>query len=129
MENTLITLHYEYLPSMILYLRDRASSKFQPRSYPCIFVGYNSEHEGFQCFYSLTWKIFITRHVIFDEKVLPYTLSTMLTGENTITTYSEFLDSHLNKSIELTLDNESTPTSLVRCSYHMIVHKPHQITR
>lgn len=53
------------------YLRDRASDKFQP--YPCVFVGYSHLHKGFRCYHPPTKKIHISRYVVVDENVLPYT--------------------------------------------------------
>lgn len=55
------------------YLRGRTSNKFQPKSYPCVFVGYSSLHKGFRCYRPLSRKVYISRHVVFDETDIPYT--------------------------------------------------------
>jgi len=40
----------------------------------CVFLGYVSNHKGYICL-SPTIRMYITRHVIFDENVYPYALS------------------------------------------------------
>lgn len=42
------------------YLKDRASTKFEPKSYPCIFIGYSSIHKGFRCFHPPSRKAYIS---------------------------------------------------------------------
>lgn len=57
-------------------IRDFAANKFEPRSLPCIFLGYSSSHKGFRCFDPASFRIYITRHVKFDENYFPF-LSTL----------------------------------------------------
>ena len=42
------------------------------RSLPCVLLGYNTSHKGYLCFHIPTWRIYIYRHVIFNETVFPY---------------------------------------------------------
>lgn len=49
------------------YLRNYASNKLEPRSRPCIFLGYSSSYKGFRCYDPHTSRVFITRHAQFDE--------------------------------------------------------------
>lgn len=76
------------------YLRDRASSKFEPKSYPCVFIGYSTIHKGFRCYHPPSRKVFLSRHVVFDEHVFPYadprSLFSTSQGNNAVTTYEEF---------------------------------------
>lgn len=78
------------------YLFGRASNKFEPKSYPCVFVGYNSLHKGFRCYHPPSRKIYISRHVIFDESIQPYTnpptLFSVSQGNNSFTTFNDFID-------------------------------------
>jgi transposase InsO family protein len=53
-------------------------NKLQPRSKPCVFLGYPSNHRGYKCLDLSSHKIFISRHVIFDEKILSLSLPHML---------------------------------------------------
>ncbi|KAL4573020.1 hypothetical protein LXL04_019813 [Taraxacum kok-saghyz] len=55
------------------YLRPYNSHKIDFRSKPCIFLGYSASHKGYICFHQPTTKIYISRHVVFDENTFPYT--------------------------------------------------------
>ncbi|GJR41475.1 ribonuclease H-like domain-containing protein [Tanacetum coccineum] len=46
--------------------------KLEPRSTPCIFLGYPANHRGYQCLDLSSNKIIISRHVRFDEDVFPF---------------------------------------------------------
>jgi histone deacetylase 1/2 len=46
--------------------------KLQPRSTPCVFLGYPSNHRGYKCLDLSSNKIILCRHVIFDETSFPY---------------------------------------------------------
>ena len=46
--------------------------KLQPRSAPCVFLGYPSSHRGYKCYDLTTRKIIISRHVLFDETTFPF---------------------------------------------------------
>lgn len=54
------------------YLRDYARHKLEPRSLPCVFIGYSSTHKGFRCLDPSTNRICITRHARFDEASFPF---------------------------------------------------------
>ncbi|KAL8150670.1 hypothetical protein V2J09_020478 [Rumex salicifolius] len=49
--------------------------KLEPRSTPCIFLGYATSHKGYRCLALDTHKVIISRNVIFDEFQFPYKLS------------------------------------------------------
>jgi hypothetical protein len=48
-----------------------APHKLFPRSTRCLFLGYSSDHKGYQCLDLASHRIIISRHVIFDEDVFP----------------------------------------------------------
>lgn len=58
-------LCYPLLPSTTI-------NKLQPRSTPCVFLGYPQNHRGYKCYDMNTKKIIISRHVIFDELKFPF---------------------------------------------------------
>lgn len=55
------------------YLRPYAENKFDPKSLLCVFVGYNEKYKGYRCYHPPTGRVYINRHVLFDETRLPYT--------------------------------------------------------
>ncbi|KAH0766684.1 hypothetical protein KY285_002555 [Solanum tuberosum] len=50
----------------------KGSNKFSPKTYPCVFIGYNSLHKGYSYYHPPTMRVYISRHVMFDENTLPY---------------------------------------------------------
>lgn len=54
------------------WLRPYVDHKLQPRSIPCIFLGYHPSYKGHRCLDSSTGRIYISRHVLFDEFLFPF---------------------------------------------------------
>lgn len=54
------------------YTWNTKNHKFDPKTILCIFVGYSDKHKGYKCFHPLSHKIFVSRHVVFDETVFPF---------------------------------------------------------
>ncbi|OIS99603.1 hypothetical protein A4A49_23651 [Nicotiana attenuata] len=50
----------------------KGKHKFSPKSYPCVYIGYNSLHKGYRYYHPTTRKVFVSRHVVFDELTFPY---------------------------------------------------------
>lgn len=48
--------------------------KLQPRSSQCIFLGYCTSQKGYKYYHPPTKKLYISRHVIFDETTFPWPL-------------------------------------------------------
>lgn len=48
-------------------LRLVAEHKFEPRSLLCVFLAYSPQFKGYRCLYPPTGKVYISRHVIFEE--------------------------------------------------------------
>lgn len=44
--------------------------KFEPKADCCIFLGYSDDHKGFRCFSLCRRRVFISRHVTFEEATL-----------------------------------------------------------
>ncbi|TQE01264.1 hypothetical protein C1H46_013171 [Malus baccata] len=53
-------------------LKQLNSSKLQPKTSQCIFIGYAGQYKGYLCLNPLTNKIYVSRHVLFDETTFPY---------------------------------------------------------
>lgn len=54
------------------YLRPYATNKFDPKSLHCVFLGYNDKYKGYRCLHPPSGKVYISRHVLFDETRFPY---------------------------------------------------------
>lgn len=54
------------------YTWDTRKHKFDPKTLPCIFVGYSEKHKAYKCYHPSSKKLFISRHVVFDELIFPY---------------------------------------------------------
>ncbi|KAJ8628136.1 hypothetical protein MRB53_021443 [Persea americana] len=52
--------------------RDYAKDKFDARSLPCVFLGYSHQFKGYRCLDPPTNRIYISRHVVFDEVTFPF---------------------------------------------------------
>jgi hypothetical protein len=48
-------------------LRPYSTHKLSFQSKQCIFLGYNSNHRGYRCLDPISKRIYVSRHVIFDE--------------------------------------------------------------
>jgi hypothetical protein len=53
-------------------LRSYSKHKLQPRSVPCVFLGYASNAKGFLCYDISAHHFYVSRHVKFDENTFPY---------------------------------------------------------
>jgi hypothetical protein len=53
-------------------LRPFNTHKLQFRSKQCVFLGYSSMHKGFKCLDVAAGQVYISRDVVFDESVYPF---------------------------------------------------------
>ena len=53
-------------------LRHQRGNKFSAKTYPCIFTGYSPIHKGYRCLDPKTRRVYISRHVVFDETIFPF---------------------------------------------------------
>lgn len=54
------------------YLIKYDTNKFSKKTYPCIFIRYSSNHMGYRCLDPVSIKVYISRHVVFDELCFPF---------------------------------------------------------
>lgn len=99
-----------------LYLRLFNNHKLEFQSQPCTFLGYNSQHKGYQCLTS-DGRIVVSRHVVIRESwfLFPeYACSTPSTTDR-VTTFVPFLSSQPHHSITFdnaeVLPNHSIPST------------------
>lgn len=72
------------------YLRDYSPHKLAPRSLPCIFLGYSTQHKGFCCLDPVTSRIYISRHAQFNESIFPFAATNV--PRTCSSDFSEFLE-------------------------------------
>lgn len=63
------------------YLGAYCSNKLEPKSIPCVFICYSTKHKWYRCLYPPTSHVYISRHDVFDESLLPYSKPTALYGQ------------------------------------------------
>jgi hypothetical protein len=63
-------------------LRPYSKHKLQPRSVPCVFLGYACNAKGFLCYDISAHRFYVSRHVKFDESTFPYTNSSSQTSHS-----------------------------------------------
>ena len=69
------------------HLRPYNHRKLEFRSKQCVFLGYSSIHKGYKCLHILTNRVYISRDIVFDETVFPFShLSQNSTIPSTFTT-------------------------------------------
>uniref|UniRef100_A0A2N9H8F5 Integrase catalytic domain-containing protein n=1 Tax=Fagus sylvatica TaxID=28930 RepID=A0A2N9H8F5_FAGSY len=73
------------------YLRPYNTHKLQPRSTPCIFLGYPTYSKCYICLDPKTHRVYISRHVLFNESEFLTHLS--LPSQSTPTPVTSFFDS------------------------------------
>ena len=54
------------------WLKPYITSKLDAKSKPCVFLGYSLNHKGYRCLDPITNRVYISRHVYFDETTFPF---------------------------------------------------------
>ncbi|KAJ3703988.1 hypothetical protein LUZ61_007693 [Rhynchospora tenuis] len=62
------------------YTRPYNDHKLQMRSIPCVFIGYAYNQKGYKCLDLATNRIYVSRHVVFNEQSFPF--SSLSSQEN-----------------------------------------------
>ncbi|KAK6780427.1 hypothetical protein RDI58_022611 [Solanum bulbocastanum] len=81
-------------------------NKLQPRSTPCVFLGYPTNHRGYKCYDMSSRKIIICRHVLFNEHTFPFA-----SVHNPTSHTYDFLDDGLSSYVIHHMQQSTTPTS------------------
>lgn len=64
------------------HLRSYNAHKMDFRSAPCVFLGYSTSHHGYRCFDIKSDKLYVARHVRFNEQLFPFIPLTTPTTPN-----------------------------------------------
>ena len=65
------------------HLRPYNNRKLDFRSKKCVFLGYSSLHKGYKCLHVPTNRVYISRDVVFDEGVFPFSQLSLQSSEPT----------------------------------------------
>lgn len=85
------TLFYDTPNSMILrvfgcacylWLCLYSLHKLEPRTTQCVFLGYSLNYKGYKCLDPTTGKVYMSRHVVFDESSFPLKTPSLTTSPN-----------------------------------------------
>ncbi|KAJ0576017.1 putative RNA-directed DNA polymerase [Helianthus annuus] len=79
------------------WLRPYTTSKLQPRSASCIFLGYSSSKSAYKCFDPNTNKLYHSRHIEFIQHIFPLHTPT---SKPITHTYTSFLNIHTPNTSE-----------------------------
>lgn len=72
------------------WLRPYVSHKLQPKSIPCVFLGYHPSVKGYRCLDPHSGKIYLSRHVVFHEHIFPYKFSSSPSPPESLSQVSHF---------------------------------------
>lgn len=70
------------------HLRPYNSHKLEYRSKKCVFLGYSPLHKGYKCLHVPSNRVYISRDVVFDETVFPFSTLTPPTDTTTTSLHS-----------------------------------------
>lgn len=101
------------------YLRHYMKDKLEPRSLSCIFMGYSDQHKGYHCLHIPTGRVYISRHVVFDELKFPFTENSASTSDQH--TPSKFQD-WLSHSVMPTPSDSQPTLSLDKNHARLFTH-------
>lgn len=57
------------------WLKPYNKHKLQPRAKPCVFLGYSINQNAYKCFDPEIQKFVVSRHIMFQEYIFPFTLA------------------------------------------------------
>lgn len=59
------------------WLKPYTTHKLQPKSIPCVFIGYHPTVKGYRCLDPSSGKVYLSRHVVFHEHIFPFQASSI----------------------------------------------------
>lgn len=91
--------------------------KFSKKTIPYIFLGYSSLHKCYRCLDPKSNRVYISRHVVFNEKYFPLLNKEPFSSQNlVITKFPSFDESFLGKSNK-NIQAHATPLATVTRSH------------
>lgn len=78
------------------WLRPYTKNKMEDRSKSCVFLGYSTSQSAYLCIHEPTKRVYTSRHVVFEENILPFSGSST---DQTSTTEAETTVPHHNPMV------------------------------
>lgn len=89
------------------YLKSYNSDKLEPRTRECVFLGYSTISKGYLCLDDLSSNlVYTSRHVLFNESKLTYTLHTPTKSTSSKFTYTSTNATWFSKLLYLHSTNQ-----------------------
>lgn len=108
------------------WFKPYTNSKLVAKSKLCVFIGYNLPHKCYKCLDPIINKVYVSRHVYFNENTFPYHSITLCQtphlspSENTLSTFSlTFPDPYPLAHSIISLPHHLTPLLL---SPNLLLH-------
>lgn len=60
--------------------------KLQPKTIRCVFIGFANGYKGYICYNATLKKCIISRHIIFEETIFPYALTSPIVTKSSLQT-------------------------------------------
>ena len=95
------------------YLKTPSVHKFSKKTVPCVFLGYSPLHKGYRCLDPQSHRVYISRHVVFNETCFPFLNKepSSLSQEFSITTFPNFDEWFSGKLKEESLKSTLPPSN------------------
>lgn len=90
------------------HLRPYNNHKMDFHSIPCVFLGYSTSHHGYQCLDPTTDRIYISRHVRFNEYTFPFLQTS--TTPTTPSSSNPYVSSYLHPTLSTNSKSIPNPT-------------------
>lgn len=91
------------------YIRPYNRHKLEFKADRCIFIGYSPHHKGYQSMH-LSGKVYISNHVIFDEKFFPYKSGVDFSS---VSNFCSSVSSSSSSNLVSTLVSNPCPSNIV----------------
>ncbi|WVZ49109.1 hypothetical protein U9M48_000490 [Paspalum notatum var. saurae] len=90
-------------------LRPYNDRKLSFRTKRCTFLGYSATHKGYKCFDHMTGRVYISRDVVFDEMVFPFSEQSLQKPQDPQNSHHPTILPMLAKNIQYTESALVTP--------------------
>ncbi|RWR76373.1 putative polyprotein [Cinnamomum micranthum f. kanehirae] len=105
------------------WLRPYNKNKLEFRSRPCVFLGYSLNHIGYRCLDIDTGRVFLSRHVVFNERIFPF--QTLSLARTSVSESNNPMLLLRQNSVESSLlPNAPLPNTLPKVTNHNSASQP-----